>query len=223
MRSIIYHELLDHLTITDEKFHHLKNVIRIKLNEAILVMNGQGSIRNYSVSEINKKNIILSSINKIQQEKRKHSIDIAIGKCKKDALDDIIKSCVEMGINKLFILDTEYSQKYNLKIERISKLIESSMEQSNNPYTLQIIETTLLDIPFSEYEIFVMSLSHNSTVESKTDYKKLLVLGPEGGLSSTEEDHLMKLENISFINLPTPILRAKTAVNVAVGHILSSL
>ena len=45
----------DTFTYDGESFHHLKNVIRIKLGESLLILNGQGISLTTGVMEISKK------------------------------------------------------------------------------------------------------------------------------------------------------------------------
>lgn len=217
--------LLEHLLLNDkDKLHHLLNVIRVRQNENVLVLNGIGQSRVYSIEEIQKKSIKLISKSQIVTHKKFHNISFLIGKTKKDDLSIILKSCVEVGAKNIIIANTDFSQKYDLNIERINTIIEQAIEQSNNPF-MPVFSTVenLMSLDYAEYESVIVFDNNQENEKLNPKSSEILILiGPEGGFSSDEILELNKLQNMVSVHLKLPIMRATTAVNVAFGFIFGS-
>ncbi|MCY4524023.1 MAG: RsmE family RNA methyltransferase [Halobacteriovoraceae bacterium] len=212
------------LEIKGKNAHHLITVARIKKGEDILILNGKGIRITAKVKEIGSKTLVLV-LNDYEKCLPPSDIDLVAGVTKKDSFEKIIGLCVELGIGRLFPLGCEYSQRSFKNTPRISRLIESAMIQSNNPFFLRIMP----HLPFKNLErvikdydgLFYFSSRKRSFKKSKhKDKSKILILvGPEGGLSSQEEK-MLEDSSWTFVNLPTWILRSPTAVSAAVGHII---
>lgn len=224
MRSIILNEQLkEEIIVSDrDKLHHLNNVIRIKNNEKILILKGDGEKRLYEIVGISKKSIKLISKDKIEKTFVRFNIDILIGATKKDDLNNILSSCVELGISNIFLVKTDYSQKIDYDMDRILRILYSAQEQSNNALTptVKLIDN-LADFDIVDYrKIFVF---HPQDIEKsndtfKTNEKYLIAIGPEGGFSEKEISFFKKMWKSDFIKFETPILRARTAVPAAFGY-----
>ncbi len=205
--------------------HHLLNVVRVKQNETILGLNGEGVSAKLLIQDVNKKSISFKAIEVISHQ-RKMKFDLFIGKLKKDALDLSLKQATELGISTIYIVETEFSQRYRLNLERIDKLLISAMEQSNNPFKPEIKEVKAEEVEFLSYDkvlCFTMDKEQARPVyDFSQDQKVLLVIGPEGGLSILDQSLILNSagDKLAMINLPTYILRASTAVPTAVGYAL---
>ena len=83
----------------------------------------------------------------------------------------------------------------------------------------------LAELNFSVYrEVFCFSLSRGGEIpppRSLDGGRGMVLIGPEGGLSEREEAILASCERISFVRLPTNILRSTTALAAAMGYMLS--
>ena len=223
MRSILVPDSdisKDHLIeIQDEKFHHLKNVLRAKVDLEVLLLTGKGEGRIFKIVEITNKKISLVPVSELKKASPSHEIDIAIGKVKKDSLDLIIKQCCELGVRNIYVVNCEYAQCYKINNDRIDRLIESAIEQSNNYFLPNLYEVGFSDPPYELYQqIFLFSLKRGKA-NSVLPGRSLLMIGPEGGFSEGEERQILALENTVAINFDMPILRATTAVPCALGYV----
>lgn len=231
MRAIYLKEmdLADKEVLISEKssLHHLSNVIRIKINDELLLLNGLGLKSFGRITSISKKEIKII-IEKTEQENKSFNIDLYVGLVKKDALSELVKKAVEVGISEIYPLQSEYSQSYSFNTERMEKLISSSIEQSNNPFGLKInkikkfsdIKDLLADYDKSFYFSSIKNDLTNLSIDFSANDKIALIIGPEGGFSLEEEKILYSCATTS-INLPTPIMRTPTAICVGMGHIIS--
>jgi len=205
--------------------HHLVNVVRVELNEEILLLNGAGLTIKTKVSSISKRELILTNIG-ASQVSRNYGMDLALGIPKKEALELSLKQAVELGFRKIYLIRGEFSQTRLPEPERLESLLISALEQSNAAFLPEIIQSSWDELPISEYSEILMMDSQSKTQDTKyakSLESRLLIVGPEGGFSPAESELLHKMPKIRILNLPTPILRTPTAVAVGAGILLESL
>ncbi len=63
--------------------------------------------------------------------------------------------------------------------------------------------------------------SLNFKMESPLASQTIILIGPEGGFSEAEEAKIMAYKKAKIVHLPTPIMRAPTAVATSIGYLLS--
>jgi 16S rRNA (uracil1498-N3)-methyltransferase len=214
----------DRIIISGESAHHL-NVVRVKHNEEILILNGCGQKFLSKILEINKKEVLLEILN-CEKVQSYHQISLALATPKKDAFEDIIKSAVELGVTEIYPLSSQYSQFEFIKNDRTDRLIESAMVQSNNPYFPTIHGQNTLDNFLKNVNNDLIYFSAKPTaapLEIIKTRKYTILIGPEAGFSESEEEQIFANPVTTTIHLPVPILRAPTAAIASLGHLLAYL
>ncbi|WP_034730239.1 RsmE family RNA methyltransferase [Bacteriovorax sp. BSW11_IV] len=212
------------LVVTEDKAFHLIKVVRIKIGEQILVLNGLGQRATCKVVDCDKKTVSLI-VEQVNDAKRKAHIDLLLAPPKKDASSDIVKYACEIGVGKIIPLKSAYSQNGLESGDRLERLIESGLIQSNNPFALSVEkEVTFenLEHLFSQYDhvFYFSSVSDKNEGKAILESDKiLLIIGPEGGFSPEEESLLITSKNIKTKQFPTWILRSQTAVCVSAGYV----
>lgn len=213
------------INVDGDRAKHLIRVIRIKLGEQVLVLNGRGFKAISEVSNIEKKTIVLI-IKKIDLEKKQEFLDIAVACPKRDAFEEIVRASVELGISRLIPLYSQFSQLKEIQYERLEKIIESGIIQSNNPFALPIEKfqglSEFLKTTIQYDHVFYLNYSDSNFkgLESLTGLKGkkvLLILGPEGGFSKEEELDIKKIKGLQSIPLSNYILRSPTAAIAGIG------
>jgi 16S rRNA (uracil1498-N3)-methyltransferase len=210
------------LQIEESALHHLQ-VVRVKKDEEILLLNGNGTKALALVSDIQKKFAMLK-IKSVEQGLATHGFSLAIGVPKKDAFEDILKMATELGIRNIYPLTCEYSQYEFTPSERVSKILESALIQSNNLFMPTIHTQTSLDQFLKNYQgeiIFLNSRQGFDTSKMPESNSACALIGPEGGFSSAEVQKLISTNNVKSIHLSTPIMRAPTATASAIGYLLA--
>lgn len=211
----------EEFSIDAEKHHHLKNVLRVKLNEEVLIIQGNGMSSVAKIIEINKKNTKLKTIkvNKTQ-ERNKFLINLFVGLVKKDALESSIRSAVELGVSRIIFLKTENSQRYEFNTKRVQVIIENSLEQSNLLFLPDIDLKNIEEIDLKSLNnILLASNRYDPTgVDISSCDEVNLFIGPEAGFSLKEEEDLIQ-SGANTISLDTGILRTRTAIPSLVGYI----
>ncbi|MBI2521517.1 MAG: RsmE family RNA methyltransferase [Bdellovibrio sp.] len=229
--SIIVGDILD---LTDQQFHHLKNVVRIEEGENILGLNGKGLelVLQYRPETQNRKSLPLI-IKKCTVHPWIEGPKIAIGVLKKDGMEEVLKLAVEMGIEKITFLNTKYSQRglsFSAFSDRYFRIMEGALLQSNNLFFPTIEGPLDFDLYLKTLDpncaLFYYSLRDNRSMNkilpnAGSNFSNIITLiGPEGGLSLEEEERVLALPNSLCFRLSMPILRAPHAMSVALGHVI---
>lgn len=226
-------EPTENIEVVDkDTLHHLNNVIRLQAGDKILVLNGSGLKNLYLVKQVERKKIRLDLASSLEAS-RPHKISIAIGLPKKEYFEDILRSCIQLGVNEVFYFESEHSPKqFKINEERLEKILKASYEQSNNPFDLKLTQVkSLQEIveKSKKYQKYIMCVpnindgSVNFELASRLDLNEeiLLVIGPEGGLSNLEENEFLN-SGFSPLSLPSFILKSTEALPAGVGALLGA-
>lgn len=227
MRAVYIPEMKktwEEIAIEGDQHKHLVKVARVTLEEKILILNGKGLMIQGKVKSFDKKRTVIEVID-CRELEDKRTISLALGVPKREALEEVLRKSVELGIKKIILVASEYSQKLNVKVERFQKIVESAYCQSNNPWSLEVtgpvaIKELEKDI-LNHEKAFLMSLNGEGKrlTTYSPDKNSLLIVGPEGGFSPSEEENFFAMENVFCLGVETPILRTPTAVVAGFGYL----
>ncbi|MFV0288401.1 MAG: 16S rRNA (uracil(1498)-N(3))-methyltransferase [Mycoplasmatales bacterium] len=222
-------ELEHSVSIKDTRFHYLKNVIRIKKEEHILLFNGINKAE-YQILEINKSDIKAQKIRNLKNNNHKLEITLLTGVLKKDNTELVIQKSVELGINKIILTKfinsvARIDNKEEKKLQRYNEIALSACEQSKRDTIASVEYLDLLKkLEFKLYDKIYLLYEQENNINSlykeinncsKQD-KILLIVGPEGGFDVKELDYFQE-NKITFTSLGTNILRSETAAIMSVG------
>lgn len=212
------------ITITGKDVNHIKNVLRKKVGDKIIVCKN----KDYLCKIVSLNNNIIEC--KIIQELDTNSesnikVTIYQGLPKSDKMELIIQKSVELGVFE--IVPTEMRRcvaklkDKQKKIQRWQKISEVASKQCNrniipqinNVITLDKIDKNMHDIILVAYENEKKNTLKNELKEiKKTNYKDVniaIVIGPEGGIDETEIE-ILKQKQAKIVTLGDRILRTET-------------
>lgn len=227
------------IVITGSDAKHIGAVLRMKKNEKLIVCNGQNIDYDCIIKDISKEAVELEVI-----ERQRNSIEPKIkvrlyqSLPKSDKMDFIVQKCVELGVDEIVPMITDYTvskvddlKRFEKKLERWNKISESASKQCMRgkiPSVLNIVSFSEavksifdLDRAIIPYEK-ESSKSLRSSI-SGFDGKSIAVfIGPEGGFSDCEIQ--MAVDNkIEPVTLGNRILRTETAGMVVLANIMYEL
>lgn len=215
------------LDLTEYAFQHSIKVLRLKQGAKLILFDGLGNEFSASIDEINKKSasvIINESIS--SKTESDLAIHLGIGISKGERMDYAIQKAVELGVEEITPLFTEYCV-VNLDEKRAEKryqhwqgIIVSASEQCGrsvlaklnrpvklNQWSENISNSCIVLDPLSDKSL--SSITHNDDSVS-------LLIGPEGGLSKHELENLNNLNNFNAVKFGPRILRTETAAVSAI-------
>ena len=186
-------DTFNELQLSDEKLHHLKNVLRMKDMDEIKISNGKGKLH---YGNLNGNIVTLKSSEEFE---RKNEIDIFVSFIQdKDRLRFIIEKLTELSVNSISFGPTDHSQKIKVDFDKLNKWSISAVEQSGNAFKPDIFITNNLD-----FEKFNHGLDITGENIIENNSIKNIASGPEGGWSDNEKDSFKYLSNIGDFTLRT--------------------
>ena len=228
-RIFIYKKLSQNMVVyVKEKQHHfLKNVLRVKINDEIMVFDNQTGEWFSKVMSINRDNVVLQVLKKNRDINGELDIWLVFAPIKQFRLNIAVQKATELGVSKLLPCLTNYTNNNFLNYKNLNLNIIEASEQCER-LTLPVLEKQikledfLLNHPKDRALVFCnenseLSESIITTIfRIKNRFKKwTLLVGPEGGFSEKEVIEIEKLPNCFSVSLGSRILRSDTAVTSA--------
>jgi len=216
------------LVITGGELHHLRNVLRKKDGDLLVLTDGLGNRIEARISRFGQKELAAEIIKKEEMTVNSPPVlDLAIAPLKGTRTDLIIEKSVELGVRRFIFFKSQNSVVKTMskaKIERFQKIARSAMLQSRQ-YFLPVFDfqPDLADLTriFSSYDlVLVADPSGGSNIPP--DQKMILyIVGPEGGFENPELASFIKAGARS-VSLGRVRLRSETAALAGIVKILSN-
>lgn len=222
-RIFINEELLlnKEIKIADKIYHYIANVMRCKVDDKIILINGKDGEFISKIIFLNNKYLNLKIVEKTKDFKALPFLGLIFAPIQK--IDITLKSATELGVTDFVPITTEYINKSTIKLNKVDGNIIEAVEQSErldlpNIHKLDNLKNTLDNLNNNDTIIFFCEerTGKNSPMDifrtAKINGKKIYALvGPEGGFSSNEKQLIREYSNVVSINLGDTILRAETA------------
>lgn len=222
MQRYFAKEYKDKIILEDSDLHHIKNVMRMKIGEAIEIVYDN----KLYICRIDNLDPIELSIESINEDENKINFDItiAVALVKEQKMDLILQKLTELGVKRIVPVSMERSivkldeSKFNKKKTRWEAICKEASEQSkrtNIPIIEDVKSIKELAKMEADYKLVASTKEKgkmlNCYLQNMNNYAKIiLVVGPEGGISDREESILNEngFDSVSFGNL---IFRVETA------------
>lgn len=212
------------LTLPEVESQHAVRVLRLKEGDEVEVVDGKGTLYMCRISLAHNKKCGVEIIERISKKPHWGSeVVICVAPTKNlDRIEWLAEKCTEMGIDRLIPVRCRYSERKELKTERLEKILVSAMKQSLKA-TLPVLDelTPVLDVikmPFEgkkficycddavERKVFAQEYNPNENV--------LILVGPEGDFSREEVDAALA-NGFVAVTLGDSRLRTETAAVAA--------
>lgn len=213
---------------------HCVRVLRMKEGDTLEVIDGKGHRYTCRLIEAHAKRAHVEIIEKQDVPLSwQNNITIAVAPTKHlDRMEWMVEKLTEIGVNRIIPLLCRYSERKELKIERLEKIAISAMKQSLKT-VLPIIDvmTPIKDVITKQmYDQRFIAYCDTSiprkllSAEYKANKDTLILIGPEGDFS-TEEINMTLNSGYEPISLGDNRLRTETAAIVACDtcHIINQL
>ncbi|MDC3327298.1 16S rRNA (uracil(1498)-N(3))-methyltransferase [Pseudomonadales bacterium] len=219
------------VTIESGKHHHLRNVLRLKAADAVILFNGQGGEYGAEVQAITKQATQITTLtyDPINRESPLH-ICLLQGILKRDAMINALQRATELGVSKIIPVQTQHLSEKRVQLagrwEAWQAVIEQSSEQCGRTQLPELAPLTRYTEAVSmtqNADFDLQLLAHLGAPESRTPPattpKRIAVaIGPEGGFSDAEVT-LAEANGFRAYTLGARILRAETAPAALLAHL----
>ncbi len=217
------------ITIMGPDVNHIRNVLRMKPGDEIIICNGQGKDCYCIINEVSETRVtaLVSNICDTASE-LKTKITLYQGLPKLDKMELIIQKAVELGVNEIVpvitkrtVVKLEDKRKEEKKLERWQAISEGAAKQSGRgvipvvrpvqTYKESVIEASRSGLGLIPYENAADISETRRIIKSLNQYEAVSVfIGPEGGFEEAEIE-LAKEYKLQPITLGRRILRTETA------------
>ena len=220
-----YFAINKNLDLLESDYHHIKNVMRMKITDKIKVVYESVT---YLCEITDIEDVKFKIISEEKSNNDNVKISIAFGLIKEQKLDYLFQKGTEIGISEFIPVNMIRSvvkidsNKEDKKLDRWNKILKEASEQSfrsNIPNLTNI--KNIKDLINLDFDLkLICSLNENTQnikkiLQKNNKYDKiLLVVGPEGGFDLKEEN-LLTQNGFNSISLGDTVLRAETAPIVA--------
>ena len=206
-----------------EESRHCIKVLRLRKGDHIHLINGKGSLFEAVIQIPNPQACVLEILNEeLHPINRSYHLTIALAPTKNiDRFEWFAEKATEIGIDRIVPLICKHSERKDLKIDRIEKILVSAMKQSGQLYlpelTKPITFKEFTGQPFEGDKMIAHCESGNrqELKNAITPGRDVLILiGPEGDFDKTE---IKDAATMGFIpvSLGESRLRTETAGLVA--------
>jgi len=218
----------EYVTIEGTDVNHIKNVLRIKPGEKILVSNSVNKDYSCEVKEISDE-YIKALILETDYEGTELGCEFYLfqGLPKSDKMEMIIQKSVELGVYEIIPVQTKRSivkfddKKKESKIKRYNLISESAAKQSKRIIIPEVKNVMSFkeaveyakdfDMNLIPYENFKDMVSTKETLATINKSMKIgIFIGPEGGFDESEINLALE-KGVKRISLGKRILRTETA------------
>jgi len=226
IRLFVDHSLREaqSVPLNKDQAHYIFSVMRKRIGDSVLIFDGINGEWIASIKEISKKNGLLFCINQTKPQILPPDLWLYFSPLKKVRTDFIIEKATELGVGKIIPVRTEHTNADRISIDRLRAHAREAAEQCGGTYipkivALQKLSEVLNNFPIDRKILFCDEELKQSEVKLKNleKGKWAILIGPEGGFSEIERNHLRGLKFTHSISLGPRILRADTAVVTAIS------
>ena len=213
--------------------HYLAHVMRCKPGQQISIFNGLGVEYLAEITSIKRKEIwvqLLSQSSAIPESPLKTTLVQGISKGER--MDYTIQKTVELGINRIIPVETQFSmgrlneEKREKKRHHWQMIAHSACAQSGRQFLTHIdpvihfnsVISSVRSSPENRLHLFFSTTEESNKLADLTPHQEVqFFVGPEGGHSDIEERQLIDFGYIP-VSLGPRIVRTETAAVAALAQ-----
>ena len=119
-----------------EEANHAIKVLRLKEGDELMLMDGKGSFYRAEVTLVSNHHCMYRIVERQpQQPQWEGRVHLAIAPTKmNDRIEWMAEKATEVGIDELSFLNCQFSERRNLKTERIKKIVVAAVKQSHKAW-----------------------------------------------------------------------------------------
>jgi len=219
-----------------------------RAGDQVIIFDGKGLEYKVEIILINKKEVILKIISQSAKASNQKNVSLYLSLIKKGNFELAAEKCTEVGVTEIHPIISERSEKKDLNIDRLNKIVKEASEQSGRVTLPQVFDIVSLEEAVSQVikagKVCVTfhtdstspairmstfsylrggeesNVSSSSLVKEGVRGQLCLFVGPEGGWTEKEME-LFKKNNFQILSLGSNVLRAETAAIVAVWEAIN--
>ncbi|MCH2043875.1 MAG: 16S rRNA (uracil(1498)-N(3))-methyltransferase [Saprospiraceae bacterium] len=221
--------------LSQEETKHCVKILRKKLGDKILIIDGKGGFFEGELIEVQKKNAIIKLGQALEnQQKWDFQLHVAIAPTKSiDRFEFFLEKATELGVNTITPILCKRSERKHIRLDRLNKIIVSAAKQSVKPLfpalnPLIKLNNFLDSTSAKNAQKFIAYCEDRPPKELAECYQAnkdvYMLIGPEGDFHPEELEQAQRF-GFEPVSLGKSRLRTETAGMVATHtiHLVNSL
>lgn len=227
-----------HAVLSDDQYHYLKHVRRVKTDDIGELITALESVE-VRVLSIDSNQMNFECLRRTSKNEDNESHIILFQSLpKQDKFTEILRSCTELGLHSVVPIVSQRSIPKLVKDSKFARwktVLESAAEQSkrllipklSQCFHIDQIKDAMLDIPndalllmaWEEADPVTESLKHVLSLHQQLPKQIVIFIGPEGGIDQSEANRLSEL-GFKTVSLGKTVLRVEHAAFSMISNIL---
>lgn len=221
-------DIKDTMTLPESDSGHCCRVLRMKEGDEVEIIDGKGNSYQCIITVAHPKHTQVKIVS--ERKEKKHwvgKITLAVAPTKNiDRMEWLLEKAVEIGIDRIVLLKCARSERKDVKLERLEKIVVSAMKQSMKaamPEIDDMVKFADFILENSEAEKFVgycaAEYPKARLVDEYTPGKNAIIMvGPEGDFTKDEIEAAVA-EGYKCVTFGNTRLRTETAALYALSNI----
>jgi 16S rRNA (uracil1498-N3)-methyltransferase len=187
------------LYLDEDESRHAVKVLRMKVGDALHITDGSGSFYRAAIRDADAGKCVFSILERKSVPARKFSISIALAPTKNiDRTEWFVEKAVELGIEQIYFMLCQNSERKTVNMERIQKIAISAMKQSGQAWlpACESIKPFQEIITKSADQKFICYVDQQNPAQLKSlanpGKNYLVLIGPEGDFRGEELKHAIE-------------------------------
>jgi 16S rRNA (uracil1498-N3)-methyltransferase len=223
VRSFYVPDALTATELPPEEAMHALRVLRMKIGDEMVLMDGQGNYYRAEVTLAHTKHCLYEIKEQMPQQRQwQGHLHLAIAPTKMmERIEWMTEKAVEVGVDEISFLNCQFSERRLVKIPRLEKIMVSAVKQSHKAWATQLNEIVNFDTFIKQPREGHQYIAHCYEEVPRTylfdELQKIAVsddttvlIGPEGDFSIDEVRQAVAEGYIS-VHLGKSRLRTETA------------
>ena len=228
------------IIITGADVNHIRNVLRMRADEEVLIADGRGAEYRCKLTDIGENEVRVQILWKLDGNAELASaVTLFQGLPKSDKMDLIVQKCVELGVDRIVPVSTKRAvvkldaKKEQTRLKRWNTISESAAKQSGRGVIPEVSGVMSFEKALEEAKKLDVLLIPYERAENMAETRRVMgsiqpgqsvgiFIGPEGGFEESEVEEAVAA-GAQAITLGKRILRTETAglaVMAMLGYLL---
>ena len=210
-----------------EEAAHASRVLRLESGDEVFLIDGAGCFFKAQLTLVTKSRCLYDIVERLPQEKTwRGRIAIAMAPTKIiDRVEWTLEKATEIGVDELSLLNCAFSERRNVKLERLDKIVVAAVKQSRKAWKPLLNDLQSFEHFMKQPRKGVKYIAHcyaeidkkdlyNELTQLNCDEEVTILIGPEGDFS-IEEVRLAISQGYVSVSLGQSRLRTETAALAA--------
>lgn len=213
--------------LSEDESKHAVRVLRLVVGQQLRLVDGNGGYYTAVITDAHPKRTVLEILEvSTAHGKRPYHLHVAIAPTKSiDRMEWFLEKATEVGVDEITPIICDHSERKEVKIERLRKVVVAAMKQSLAAYLPKINPTTRFDDFVGSGFLAKRLIAHCADGEKRHINDSLprgesavVLIGPEGDFSTAEIRRAMQA-GYTGVTLGNTRLRTETAALMACAEI----